>query len=73
MKRARREVSIREKILTSQLLRVIGRQLASEERSRPGFGIREIRVLDQEGGGEAPKRIELKRGRRIGIRSSAKV
>jgi hypothetical protein len=38
-----------------------------------GFGIKEIRVLDQERGGEAPERIELKRGRRIGIRSSAKV
>jgi hypothetical protein len=37
------------------------------------LGIKEIRVLDQEGGGGAPARTELKRERRIGIRSSAKV
>jgi hypothetical protein len=58
---------MREKILTSQLLSVIGRQFGRAERSRSGLGIREIRVEDQEGGGgEEPSRIELKKGRSKG-------
>jgi len=59
--------------LTSQLLRVIGHQFEIRAEFRSGLGIREINVLRQDKGGGAPERIELKRGRRIGISSSANV
>src|SRR5262252_8772586 len=66
--KASRLAKIFEKVLASQLAKVIGRQLRSCVWSRLGFGRRVSVVVNHERGGSSPRRMPLKRARRPGER-----
>ena len=66
----RRVARIREKSLASQLARVIGLQFLTNAGSRPGFVRSVSEVMDQDVGGDAPARSELKTASNGSVRSS---
>jgi hypothetical protein len=60
---------MREKSFASQLARVIGLQFLTDVGSRPGFVRSVSEVMDQDVGGDAPAKSELKTSNNGSVKS----